>query len=331
MTAKAAVIGGGSWGTTIASLLADATATTLWCRSPHVAKDINTSHKNPAFLGELALTEQLQASTDPAEALAGATVVAVAAPSQAVRPVMAELADQVEPEAVLVSLTKGFEADSCLRASQVLAELFPSNPIAVLSGPNLARETLQGHPTATVVATADQQLGVELQELFTTAHFRVYTSADVVGVELAGGIKNVIALAAGVAVGYGAGHNTQAALVSRGLAEMMSLGSAIGAKPETFAGLAGMGDLLVTCFSDQSRNRSVGIEIGRGHSVAQAIAETKQVAEGVEAAVAVVELASQHGVEMPICQEVWEVIYNGSDLAEAAQRLLNRPLRPETG
>ncbi len=328
---KVAVIGGGSWGTTIASMLADKAAITLWCRSAEVVQSINTSHRNPTFLGDLPLSVQLSASTDQAEVLQQATVVVAAVPSHALRSVMAEAASLIPPETALVSLVKGFERGTLKRGSEILAELFPHNPQAVLSGPNLAKETLQKQPTATVIASENSQLAADLQDLFTTASFRVYTSDDVKGVELAGGLKNVIALAAGIVLGQGSGRNTQAALVTRGLAEMKSLGAAVGAKAETFSGLAGIGDLMATCFSTQSRNLSVGMEIGKGRSLSEVVAETKQVAEGVKTAGVVVELAKTHGVEMPICQEVWAVLYNQRTPAEAYQRLLSRPLRAEAG
>lgn len=326
---KVAVLGGGSWGTTMASLLAGKVSTALWCRSPEVAQAINFSHTNPTFLGDLPLSEQLYASTDCAEVLAEAEVVVVAVPSHAFRSVMAQMAPLISAEAVFVSLTKGFEEGTNNRGSEILEELYPGSPLSVLSGPNLAQETLQQHPTATVIASSDHQLAIDLQDLFTTANFRVYTSSDVRGVELAGGLKNVMALGAGIVLGQGSGRNTLAALVTRGLAEMRSLGLALGASAETFYGLAGIGDLTVTCFSPQSRNLSVGVEIGKGRSLREVIAEMNQVAEGVKTAGVVVELAQEHNVEMPIAREVWAVVHGERTPAEAYQGLLSRPLRPE--
>jgi len=326
---KLAVLGGGSWGTTMASLLADKVGTTLWCRSPEVAQAINLSHTNPAFLGDLPLSQRLYASTDRAEVLEAAEVVVVAVPSHALRPAMAQMVPLISAETTLVSLTKGFEEGTNKRGSEILRELYPDNPLAVLSGPNLARETLQQHPTATVIASADQRLAVDLQDLFTTASFRVYTSSDVKGVELAGGLKNVMAVGAGIALGQGSGRNTLAALVTRGLAEMKSLGLALGANVETFYGLAGIGDLTVTCFSPQSRNLSVGVELGKGRSLPEVIADMKQVAEGVRTAGAAVELAQEHNVEMPIAWQVWAVVHGQRTPAEAYRGLLSRPLRPE--
>lgn len=326
---KVAVIGGGSWGTTMASLLADNTPTALWCRSSEVAKSINCDRRNPTFLGDLALSDRLCASTDLDETLSGADAVVAAVPSHAFRSVMDQLAGRISNDTPLVSLAKGFEVGTRRRCSQILHELFAENPVAVLSGPNLARETLQRHPTATVIASQSEQLACRLQELFTAPSFRVYTSDDVMGVELAGGLKNVLALAAGIALGQGSGRNTTAALVTRGLAEMKSLGQAMGAAPETFSGLAGIGDLMVTCFSTQSRNLSVGIELGKGRRLEQVVAETKQVAEGVRTAEVVAELAADAGVELPICQQVWAVLCGERTPEQAYESLLSRPLRPE--
>ncbi len=313
----------------MASLLADQTPTALWCRSSDVAKSINDDRRNPAFLGDLPLSDRLCASTDLDQVLSGAGAVVAAVPSHAFRQVLAQLSGRISNDTPLVSLAKGFEVGTKSRGSQILSELFAPNPVAVLSGPNLARETLQQHPTATVIASDSAELACRLQKLFTAPSFRVYTSDDVIGVELAGGLKNVLALAAGIALGQGSGRNTTAALVTRGLAEMKSLGLAMGAAPETFSGLAGIGDLMVTCFSTQSRNLSVGIELGKGRGLAEVVAETKQVAEGVRTAEVVAELAAETGVELPICEQVWAVLRGERTPEQAYESLLSRPLRPE--
>lgn len=326
---RVAVIGGGSWGTTIASLLASRSDTVMWSRCPGVVAGVRESHYNSKYLGDLKLSPKLVATLDHQQAASQADVVVVAVPSHVLRGVMEGFVSHVRDDAFLVSLTKGLEAKTHLRASQVLAELY-GNEVAVLSGPNLAREILSGQPAAAVMACGNSQAAQQLQELFSVENFRVYASVDVVGVEIAGAYKNVIALGVGITEGLGSGRNTQAALVTRGLAEMTRLGAAVGAQPETFAGLAGVGDLIATCFSSESRNRQVGEQIGKGRSLDEILSETPRVAEGVKMAEAAVELAKKYNLDLPIAEEVWAVISEQRTPQQAYRRLLCRPLKSES-
>ena len=318
---KVAVIGGGSWGTTIASQLSAKTATTLWCRDPHKADAINVRHENPRYLPGLPLSEALLATTEIPEAAASAEIVAVAVPSHALRSVMESFAPHISPDAVLVSLAKGLEQRTHLRMSEVIAEILPANQLAVLSGPSLAKEVMAGHSTAVVLASRDLAVAADLRNLFASQTLQVSITGDIVGVELAGGLKNVVALAVGIAVGQGGGRNTQAALAARGFNEIASLGLAMGAKAETFAGIAGVGDLIATCFSQQSRNLHFGTEIGSGRALNEVAEETVQVAEGIRTAESAVELGRQHGINMPIAEEVWAVLSKRRSPKEAYRRL----------
>ena len=318
---KVAVIGGGSWGTTIASMLSSKTATTLWCRDSETAEAINTRHDNPSYLPGLPLSEALFATADISEATACVETVAVAVPSHAMRSVMQEFAPYISPDAVVVSLTKGLEQRTHLRMTEVLAETLPSNSLAALSGPSLAKEVMVGHSTAVVIASRDLAVAADLRKLFSDQTLQVSVTDDIIGVELAGGLKNVVALAVGIAVGQGGGRNTQAALATRGFNEITSLGLAMGAKAETFAGIAGIGDLIATCFSQQSRNLHFGTEIGSGRALNEVTEETVQVAEGIRTAESAVELGREHGVCMPIAEEVWAVLSKRRSPKEAYRRL----------
>jgi glycerol-3-phosphate dehydrogenase (NAD(P)+) len=329
---KAAVLGAGSWGTTFAQVLCDAgTPTVLYSREPEVVKAISGLHENPDYLPGIALTRALDATSDPAEALAGADLVAFAVPAQSLRENLAVWAPLIRPGALLVSLMKGIELGTCLRMSEVIAEVADADPsrVAVVSGPNLARELAQRQIAATVVACVSPDGALALQGACHTPYFRPYTNTDVIGCELGGAVKNVIAIAVGIAVALGLGDNTRATLITRGLAEMARLGSALGADPQTFAGLAGMGDLVATCSSPLSRNRTFGENLGRGMSVASASAVTKQTAEGAASCGPVLELARAHHVEMPITEVVEAVIRDGLPVTEAASMLASRSAKPE--
>jgi glycerol-3-phosphate dehydrogenase (NAD(P)+) len=329
---KAAVLGGGSWGTTFAQVLCDAgTPVVLWCRRPEVAGQINSAHTSPRYVPGVTLPGSLRATADAAEALAGAEMVVLAVPAQSLRYNLEQWRADLPADAVLVSLIKGIEVGTGDRMSQVIAETTGAGPdrIAVVSGPNLALEIAARQYCATVVACADEVVAGHLQKACHTGYFRPYTNPDVIGCELGGAVKNVIALAVGIAVGMGLGDNTRAMLITRGLAEIARLGSALGAQPQTFAGLAGMGDLVATCSSPLSRNRTFGEYLGRGMSVAAASAAMNQTAEGVASCGPVLELARAHHVEMPITEVVEAVMRDGLPVAQAASMLASRSAKPE--
>ena len=324
-----AVVGAGSWGTTVASLAAENTPTTLWARRPEIVDAINTRHVNPDYIGGVALSEKLRASTSLAETVADADVVVMAVPSQGFRDVLAEAAAHIRPWVPIVSLSKGLEAGSMMRMSQVANDVMAGHPVAVLTGPNLASEISVGQPAASVVAIDDAVIAVALQELFSSPTFRVYTNTDVVGCEIAGVVKNVIAIAAGIASGMGFGDNTRATLITRGLAEMTRLAVALGGNPDSLAGLAGMGDLIATCSSNSSRNTTVGVRLGRGETLEDILGSTTMVAEGVRSSKSVLELARKHGVDMPITEQVVAVCHDGVQAADALISLMTRRARPE--
>jgi len=327
---QVAVIGAGSWGTTVASLLAGRTPTVLWAREPEVVDAVRSGRGNPLFLPGVDLDPALRATGELSEALTGAGLVVVAVPTQHLRVVAEGLAgcwDRVGPDAVVLSLAKGIEQHTLRRPSEVLVELLSRQDparVGVLSGPNLAREIAAGQPAATVVAAADAEAARLAQRLLMHGRFRVYTSTDVVGCEIGGAIKNVIAIGAGIADGLGYGWNARAALITRGLAELTRLGVALGGEPLTFLGLAGNGDLIATCASDESRNRRVGLALGRGRALEDILAEMRMVAEGVASAPAVLALAERHGVEMPISAEVAAVLRGERSPADAVAALMGR-------
>jgi glycerol-3-phosphate dehydrogenase (NAD(P)+) len=329
---KAAVLGAGSWGTTFAQVLCDAgTRTVLYARKPQLAKALAGPHENPDYLPGIALTPALDATSDPAEALDGADLVAFAVPAQTLRANLADWAPLIPPGALLVSLMKGIELGTCRRMSEVIAEVtgVDAARIGVVAGPNLAGEIVRRQVTATVVACRSESGAVTLQEACHTPYFRPYTNTDVTGCELGGAVKNVIAIAVGIAVAMGLGDNTRATLITRGLAEMARLGSALGAQTQTFAGLAGMGDLVATCSSPLSRNRTFGEYLGRGMTVAEATAAMNQTAEGVSSSGPVLELARAHQVEMPITEVAEAVMRDGLPVAQAAAMLASRSAKPE--
>ena len=329
---RAAVLGTGSWGTTFAAVLADAGCpVTLWGRRAEVCAEIEREHHTEAYLPGVVLPNAVAATTDEGRALTGARLVAVAVPAQSARSILEPLRDRLEPDAVVVSLMKGVELSSDRRMSQVLGEALgvPDDRIAVVSGPNLAREIAQRQPTATVVASTSQATARFVAQSCASEYFRPYTNTDVVGVELCGAVKNVIAVAVGIAQGSGFGHNTMATLITRGLVEITRLGQALGADAETFAGLAGMGDLVATCASPLSRNHTLGVHIGRGMSLEEAVAATGGTAEGVKSSTSVLELAGTVGVEMPITAAVTAVLHHGLPVDQMARLLLTRPYKAE--
>ncbi|UCF40835.1 MAG: NAD(P)-dependent glycerol-3-phosphate dehydrogenase [Gemmatimonadota bacterium] len=328
---RIAVIGAGSWGTTLADLLAgNGHEVRIWAREPEVVESINRDHVNSMFLADSRLAETLAAHGDLAAALEGADLVVSAAPSHAVRQVSTEVARVMRhPTPPVVSVSKGLETDSLKTMSEVLSETLPDGPVVALSGPSFAQEVYERQPTAVVAASADMAAAEQVQQAFSAAHFRVYTSDDVMGVQLGGALKNVIAIAAGLLHGLKLGHNTLAALITRGLAEMSRVGEAMGASPRTFAGLAGMGDLLLTATGALSRNRSLGIELAEGRTLEEIQAGRRTVAEGVRTARAAVELAERTGTELPIAVEVANILFNGKRPAQAVRDLMERELKAE--
>jgi len=329
---KVAVIGGGAWGTALADLLArKGEQVTLWAREPEVVESVNQRHMNDLFLPGAPLAPTLAAARDIASVVRDAEVIVSAAPSHAVRPVMTQVARSITRTPLIVSASKGLDPDKLERPSAVLVEVLPAGtPIAVLSGPSFALEVYQRQPTAVVAAAADHAVAERAQRLFSTPHFRVYSHTDVIGVELGGALKNVIALAAGILEGLGLGFNTRAALITRGLAEITRLGVALGAQPMTFAGLAGLGDLILTATGALSRNRGLGVALGQGQSVAQALAKTQAVVEGVNTARTAVALGERHGVDLPISREVANVLFKSKSPKQAVSDLMERELKAES-
>jgi glycerol-3-phosphate dehydrogenase (NAD(P)+) len=327
---RVAVIGAGSWGTTVAALAALNTPTVLWARRDDLVEHVNREHENPQYLPGFTLPSELRATASLADAVGSADVVVMGVPSHGFRSVLAEAAPFIRPWVPLVSLSKGLEASTLKRMSEVVRDEAPGHPVAVLTGPNLAKEILAGQPAATVVAIEDAIIAAELQRIFSAVgKLRVYTHTDTIGCEVAGVVKNVIAIAAGMADGMGFGDNTRATLVTRGLAEMTRLGIALGAQPGTFSGLAGMGDLMATCSSRQSRNHTVGYALGQGRAIADIVGEMKMVAEGVKSSPSVLALARRVGVDMPITEQVVAACHEGRTAIEAVTALMTRGQKPE--
>jgi glycerol-3-phosphate dehydrogenase (NAD(P)+) len=329
MRIRAAVIGAGSWGTTVAHLLAHNVATVLWARDPDVAIEIDTKHTNSRYLNGYALHPDLRATADLAEAVETADMIVMGVPSHGFRETLEAAREHVRAWVPVISLAKGLEQGSNKRMTEVINEVLPGHPYGVLTGPNLAKEILAGDAAAAVLAMSDATIATRLQDVFTTRLFRVYTNDDVVGCEVAGALKNVMAIASGMADGLGTGDNTRAAVITRGLAELSRLGMAMGGDPFTFAGLAGMGDLVATCVSPQSRNRHVGEELGRGRTIDEIVEEMQMVAEGVKTVSVVHQLSIDYDVEMPIVDEVYRVITEGQSAEEAYRGLLGRRARRE--
>jgi glycerol-3-phosphate dehydrogenase (NAD(P)+) len=329
---RIAVIGAGSWGTAVAAIAAGNVDTTLWARRPELAVQIRDSHENPTYLPGVTLPSRLYATSSLDEACTGADVLVLGVPSHGLRTVLGEARPFVGARVPVVNLAKGIEQGTLARMTEVACEVLDGHEhacVGVLTGPNLAREVAAGQPTASVVAMADATIAEEMQRLFFAPTLRVYTNPDVVGCEMAGALKNVLAIGAGIADGLGYGDNTKAALMTRGLAELARLGAAMGGDPLTFAGLAGMGDLIATCSSPQSRNRHVGVELGKGRALDDIVNEMNMVAEGVKSTTAVLALAARHEVEMPLASFVQRVLYEGARPADLVSELMLRKAKSE--
>ena len=325
MTMRVAVVGAGSWGTTVACIASTNCPTTLWARRPQLADEINTQHTNDTYLAGFALPAVLRSTSSLEEAVSQADVVVMAVPSHGFRDVLAEAAPFVRPWVPVLSLSKGIEQGTHKRMTEVINDLLPDHPAGALTGPNLAKEIMAGQPAAGVIAMADARIAIGLQPVFASPGFRVYTNPDIIGCEVAGALKNVMAIAAGMAAGLGFGDNTKAMLMTRGLAELTRLGVAMGGDPLTFSGLAGMGDLFATCMSPFSRNQHVGYELGKGREIDEIIAEMNMVAEGVKTSKVAGELAAKVGVELPIAEQVEAVCHHGVSVADALASLMQRP------
>ena len=326
---KVGLIGGGSWGTTVASLVANNTSILMWARDQATVDEINTKHSNQKYLPGASLPENLKASNNLEQVVGQAEVLVIGVPSNSFRQVTKEIADYIGEGVPVVSLTKGLERDTDKRMTQIIEDELPGHPFGVLTGPNLAREIISGQAAASVIAMNDADTVMLLQGVFNSGLFRVYTNDDVIGCELGGVLKNVVAIAVGMGISLGAGDNTRSALITRGLSEITRLGIAMGGRLETFSGLAGMGDMLATCISPQSRNYQVGVELGKGRLIDDIIKQMVMVAEGVKSAPTVVKLANKYGVEMPIATDVNEVISGRMTPEQAYLGLLKRKVGAE--
>jgi len=330
---RISIIGAGNWGTALAATLAHMkSAIALWAYEPEVVASLRSRQENEIFLPGVKLPENISATGDLGEAMAGAEIVVTVMPSHVCRALYARMLPHSRPEMIFVSATKGIEADSLMRMSEVIQQVVGtrfSPHLAALSGPSFAREVLRGDPTAVVVASSDHHVAQVVQREFSSRTLRLYTSSDMVGVELGGAVKNVIAIAAGVVEGLGLGHNPTAALITRGLVEMTRLACACGGRRETLAGLAGMGDLVLTCTGELSRNRQVGVELGRGRSLEDILGSMRMVAEGVKTTTATVALAAKHQVEMPITRQVHRILRGEMPPREAIRELMGRTLKEE--
>ena len=327
---RCAVIGGGAWGTALAHVLGtNGHEVTLWAREPEVVDAVNMRHENEVFLAGAPLSKKVKASGDLAATLDGATIVMYATPSAHLRAVAKRAASHVAKEAIIGVATKGIEEGTLALMTDVVASEHRGRPVVAVSGPSFAAEVVANLPTAIVAASSDAAAARSMQQAFSNANFRVYTQRDVVGVELGGALKNVMAVATGIAEGVGLGHNSRAALITRGLAEMTRLGVAVGATASTFAGLAGLGDLVLTCTGSLSRNRAVGEALGRGATLAEVLAGRQTVAEGVVTAKSAGELARKHDVEMPIVEMVNRILFEGHNARGAVTEMMTRELRPE--
>jgi len=322
MNLKAGLLGGGSWGTTVAALVAKNAPITLWARNQATVDEINNHHTNKKYLPDAVLPDNLKATTKIVEAVASMDVIIMGIPSQSFRGVLEQIQPHVRPWIPVISLSKGLELSTRKRMTELINEVLPGHPAGVLTGPNLAREIMAGYAAASVIAMDDEVIVKELQKLFHSGLFRVYTNHDVVGCELGGVLKNIIAIAAGMGDGQGAGENTRSAVITRGLAEITRLGVAMGGEPQTFAGLAGTGDLIATCTSAQSRYRSVGYELGKGRTIREITDDMFMVAEGVKSAPAVMALAKEYGIAMPIAEEVFQVVQDNATAGRAFRGLL---------
>jgi glycerol-3-phosphate dehydrogenase (NAD(P)+) len=329
MNLTVGLLGGGSWGTTVASLTARNCPTTLWARNQATVDEINQYHTNQKYLPNAKLTASLKASNSIEETVKNADVIVMGIPAQHFRSVLQTARPFIRPWVPIVSLSKGLETGTKMRMTQIIEAEMPGHPAGVLTGPNLAKEIMKGQAAASVIAMVDDTIAEALRSVFQTGLFRVYTNEDVVGCELGGALKNIMAIATGMGDGAMAGDNTRAAIITRGLAELTRLGVAMGGQPVTFAGLAGMGDMVATCTSTQSRNHRVGFELGQGKTLEEIIAGMSEVAEGVKSAKAVMELAKEYQVEMPIATEVYKVLYEGNTVHDAFRGLIRRKVGSE--
>jgi glycerol-3-phosphate dehydrogenase (NAD(P)+) len=331
VTEKVAVVGAGSWGTTLANLVGqNGRRVTLWARDPGLARAMGRERQNARYLPGFRLAASVTPTSDIVEAVGGAGLVVCAAPSHAMREVLDQSASHIEPAAIVVSASKGIENDTLKRMTEVLAEVLGRGErLAVLSGPSFAVEVSRGVPTAVTVAAHDEAIARAVRSVFANSRFRIYTSIDVIGVELGGAVKNVIAIATGIADGLRYGDNARAALVTRGLAEISRLGTALGGDRMTFMGLAGLGDLVLTCTGELSRNRSVGLRLGRGESLDEILADMTMVAEGIRTTRSVRDLASRVDVQMPITEEVHEILYHAKRPQVSVEELMTREFKPE--
>lgn len=329
MNLKVGLLGGGSWGTTVAALAARNCETKIWARRKDTVDDINNNNKNTRYLPDARLPKSLKAFHTIEETVNDADVVVLGVPAQHFRNVLQEAKPFIRPWVPVISLAKGLEVGSMKRMTEIIEEELEGHPAGVLTGPNLAKEIAIGQAAASVIAMVDETIATRLQKVFSTGLFRVYTNQDVIGCELGGALKNIIAIAAGMGDGAQAGDNTRAAIITRGLAELTRLGIAMGGKPETFAGLAGMGDLVATCSSTKSRNRYVGFNLGKGRKIEDIIEEMAEVAEGVKTAKVVVELGKQLNIDLPIAKSVYRVLYEGDTVNDAFRGLLKRDIGSE--
>lgn len=329
MKLKVGLLGAGSWGTTVASLTACNCPTKIWARDPKTAQDINAYHRNEKYLPGVTLTPSLKAENTIFETVKDADVVVMGIPAQNFRQVLKEARPHIRPWVPIISLAKGLEQGSGKRMTEIIEEELPGHPAGVLTGPNLAKEIVRGKAAASVIAMVDDAIAKHLQQVFHTGLFRVYTNEDVIGCELGGALKNIIAIATGMGDGANAGDNTRATIITRGLAELTRLGVLMGGQPATFAGLAGMGDLVATCSSSKSRNHHVGFQLGKGRKIDEIIAEMAEVAEGVKTAKVVMELSKKHKIDMPIATAVYKVLYEGNTVNDAYRGLLHREVGSE--
>lgn len=318
------VLGAGSWGTTVASLVAARHETTLWARNPDVALEVNEHATNKGYLPGFTLPTELRASSDLEKSVASAQLLVMAVPSHSFRKTLELIGGFIHPWIPVVSLTKGFEQGTLMRMTEVIGDVLPGHPAAALTGPNIAREIMSGGAAAAVIATPDLAVASALQQVLGRGLFRIYTNHDVVGCEIGGALKNVVAIACGIAQGLSVGDNTRAAVMTRGLAELTRLGEAMGGEAATFAGLAGMGDLIATCVSPHSRNRHVGEQLGKGRSLAEITGEMTMVAEGVTAAITAHELAQRYNVDMPVCSDIYSVVTGSMSASQAYTGLRRR-------
>ena len=322
MKLKVGLLGGGSWGTTVASLTSKNSPTTIWARNQKTVDEINQFHTNEKYLPNAKLTKSLKASNSIKETVEDADVIVLGIPSQSLRKVLEEAKPFIRPWVPIINLAKGLEISTKMRMTEIIEEILPGHPAGVLTGPNLAKEIHFGKAAAAVIAMVDNTIAKKLQNVFSSGLFRVYTNSDVIGCELGGALKNIYAIATGMGDGANAGDNTRSALITRGLAELTRLGIAMGGKKSTFSGLAGMGDLVATCSSRKSRNHHVGFQLGKGKSLEQIISEMNEVAEGVKTAKVVMELSKEYNIDMPISEEIYKVLYEGNTVNDAFRGLL---------